>query len=103
MLVDRFFPSSKRCAVCGQRNNDLQLSERTWTCPCGVTHDRDVNASVNIKEEGLQILQSQGITIIDDNYTTVGTTGSYASGDRVRLALAGSGPGRRNPSAFRQW
>ena len=34
---------------------------------------------------------------------TVGTTGSHASGDRVRPAFAGSGPGRRNPSALRQW
>ncbi|NVM29370.1 MAG: IS200/IS605 family element transposase accessory protein TnpB [Candidatus Helarchaeota archaeon] len=103
VLVDQFFPSSKRCSVCGQINNDLQLSERTWTCQCGVTHDRDVNASTNIKEEGLKILQEQGITIIKDNGTTVGTTGSHASGDRVSPALAGSGQGTRNPSAFRQW
>ncbi|NVM27333.1 MAG: IS200/IS605 family element transposase accessory protein TnpB [Candidatus Helarchaeota archaeon] len=103
VLVDQFFPSSKRCSACGQINNDLQLSERTWTCPCGVTHDRDGNASTNIKEEGLQILHDQGISIINENYATVGTTGSHASGDRVSPALAGSGQGRRNPSAFRQW
>ncbi|NVM30583.1 MAG: IS200/IS605 family element transposase accessory protein TnpB [Candidatus Helarchaeota archaeon] len=103
VLVDRFFPSSKRCSVCGQINNDLQLSERIWTCQCGATHHRDVNASTNIKEEGLHILHDQGITIINDNYSTVGTTGSHASGDRVSPALAGSGQGRRNPSVFRQW
>ncbi|NVM30608.1 MAG: IS200/IS605 family element transposase accessory protein TnpB [Candidatus Helarchaeota archaeon] len=101
VLVDRFFPSSKRCSVCGQINNDLQLSERTWTCPCGATHHRDVNASTNLKTEGLHILHDQGITIINDNSTTVGTTGSHASGDRVSPALAGSGQGRRNPPAFR--
>ena len=103
VLVDRFFPSSKRCSVCGQRNNDLHLSERTWTCPCGATHHRDVNASINIKEEGLLILRDQGITVIHDNHSTVGTTGSHASGDRVSPASAGGGRGRRNPSAFRQW
>ncbi|NVM30619.1 MAG: IS200/IS605 family element transposase accessory protein TnpB [Candidatus Helarchaeota archaeon] len=103
VLVDRFFPSSKRCSVCGQINNDLQLSKRTWTCQCGATHHRDVNASTNIKEEGLQILHDQGITIINDNHATVGTTESHASGDYVRPALAGSGQGRRNPLAFRQW
>jgi putative transposase len=103
VLVNRFFPSSKRCSVCSQINNDLQLSERTWTCPCGTTHHRDVNASINLKEEGLQILHDQGITITNDNDTTVGTTGSNASGDRVRPALAGSAQRKRNPSAFKQW
>ena len=91
VLVDRLFPSSKRCSVCGQRNNDLQLNERTWTCQCGTTHHRDVNASINIKEEGLKILQERGITIISNNDTTVGTTGSHASGDHVSPSLrAGS-------------
>ena len=103
VFVDRFFPSSKRCSACGQINNDLQLSDRTWTCQCGITHNRDVNASINLKEERRQILQDQGITIIDDNITTVGTTGSQDSGDRVRPASAGSGQGTRNPSTFRQW
>ncbi|NVM30896.1 MAG: IS200/IS605 family element transposase accessory protein TnpB [Candidatus Helarchaeota archaeon] len=102
ILVDRFFPSSKLCSACGQINNALQLGEQTWTCLCGATHDRDVNASTNIKEEGLQILHDQGITIIN-NDTTVGTTGSHASGDRVSPVSAGSGQGRRNPPAFRQW
>ncbi|NVM27767.1 MAG: hypothetical protein HWN65_02905 [Candidatus Helarchaeota archaeon] len=41
--------------------------------------------------------------IICENDTTVGTTGSHASGDRVSPALVGSGQGRRNPLAFRQW
>ena len=103
VLVDRFFPSSKRCSVCGQINNDLQLSDRLWKCQCGETHHRDVNASINLKEEGIQILQERGITIISNNDATVGTTGSHASGDRVSPAFAGSGQGRRNPSAFRQW
>jgi len=100
VLVDRVFPSSKRCSACGQINNDLQLSERTWTCQCGVTHDRDVNASKNLKEEGLRILHEQGITVIENNKSTVGTTGSHASGDRVRPASAGSGRGTRNSSTF---
>ncbi len=96
--VDRFFPSSKQCSVCGQIANDLQLSDRTWTCPCGATHDRDVNASINLKQEGIRILENQGVKI----RSTVGTTGSHASGDRVRPASAGSGQGTRKPSAFRQ-
>jgi len=52
--VDRFFPSSKLCHRCGHKNNDLVLNDRTWCCPaCGETHDRDVNASVNLYFVGL--------------------------------------------------
>ena len=54
--VDRFFPSSKMCSNCGSINEDLQLKNRTWTCPhCGKIHDRDVNAAINIRNEGLRI------------------------------------------------
>lgn len=47
--VDRFFPSSKTCSICGEINENLTLADREWTCPCGVHHDRDHNASVNLK------------------------------------------------------
>ena len=47
--VDRFFPSSKKCSVCGAINENLKLSDREWTCECGVHHDRDHNASVNLE------------------------------------------------------
>jgi putative transposase len=48
--IDRFYPSSKTCSVCGHINRDLQLHHRFWTCPkCGTEHDRDVNSAVNIK------------------------------------------------------
>jgi putative transposase len=49
IVADRWFPSSKRCSVCGAKNETLQLSERTWTCAsCGTFHDRDQNAAVNL-------------------------------------------------------
>jgi putative transposase len=52
--VDRFFPSSKLCHHCGHKNEDLALHDRTWCCPaCGETHDRDVNASINLYYVGL--------------------------------------------------
>lgn len=48
--IDRFFPSSKTCSVCGLVNQEVQLHHRFWTCGgCGTEHDRDHNASVNIE------------------------------------------------------
>ena len=54
--VDRFYPSSKRCSVCGKIKNELQLSERIYRCDCGNEMDRDVNAAINLKMEGIRIL-----------------------------------------------
>jgi len=48
-VVDRFYPSSKLCYVCGHKKSDLKLSERIYRCKCGYTADRDYNASLNIK------------------------------------------------------
>ena len=51
--VGRYYPSSKRCSVCGWKYEGLTLKEREWTCPsCGTHHDRDVNAARNILSEG---------------------------------------------------
>ena len=55
--VDRFYPSSKTCSVCGYKKQDLKLSDREWTCTnCGTKHDRDINAAVNILFEGKRML-----------------------------------------------
>lgn len=54
--IDRFFPSSQLCSACGHKNpvtKDLRVRE--WTCPvCGAHHDRDINAALNIKQEGIR-------------------------------------------------
>ena len=47
--VDRFYPSSKTCCLCGQIKNDLKLSDRVYRCDCGNIIDRDYNASINLK------------------------------------------------------
>ena len=57
IIIDRWFPSSKLCHVCLNKNNELTLELRTWSCRhCGSELDRDINAAINIKNEGCRIL-----------------------------------------------
>ncbi len=70
--IDRFYPSTKTCSGCGVKNQDLTLSDRTWVCQsCGVIHDRDVNAAINIESQ-----------------STAGTAETNACGDHVRQTSA---------------
>jgi putative transposase len=52
--LSRWFPSSKTCSKCGWINQNLKLKDRTWQCVCGAKHDRDVNASHMILQQGLK-------------------------------------------------
>ena len=64
--IDRFYPSSKTCSNCGCVKDKLSLSERTYKCnECGFTIDRDLNASINILNVGLKMIEA-----------TVATTGT---------------------------
>lgn len=59
VFVDRFYPSSKTCSVCGYKKTDLRLSDREWVCPnCGANHDRDINAALNILHEGQRMFSA---------------------------------------------
>ncbi|MER5596298.1 RNA-guided endonuclease TnpB family protein [Streptomyces sp. NPDC002265] len=53
IAIDRWFPSSKLCSACGTLQDRMPLGVRVWTCDCGATHDRDVNAAKNILAVGL--------------------------------------------------
>lgn len=75
--IDRFFPSSKTCNCCGYINQNLKLDIREWTCPsCKTKLDRDLNASINILNEGYKII-SDG-------------TSDYRSRGEIRPTLVGT-------------
>ena len=60
--IDRFFPSSKTCSVCGYILQSLPLNVREWTCPgCGAVLDRDVNAAINIKMAARNAARGDGV------------------------------------------
>ena len=49
VVADRFYPSSKTCSQCGEVKKDLKLKDRVYKCSCGLSIDRDLNASINLK------------------------------------------------------
>ncbi|MGW3421654.1 RNA-guided endonuclease InsQ/TnpB family protein [Streptomyces phaeochromogenes] len=56
VIVDRFFPSTRRCSTCHAKGAKLDISVREWTCTeCHAIHDRDVNAAVNLRDEGMRL------------------------------------------------
>ena len=85
--VDPWFPSTRRCSACHAVCRDLTLADRHWRCEaCGVEHDRDVNAAINLEQEGLRVLSGQ---------RPAGPGRSmHVEGHTPGLLPARSGPGR---------
>ena len=68
VIINRWFPSSKLCNVCGYKYKELSLKEREWTCPeCSTVHNRDFNAATNIVNEGKRIVGTRypEFTLVD--------------------------------------
>lgn len=62
--IDRWFPSSKLCSNCFHQVSEMPLDVRQWTCPhCGTHHDRDGNAAINIRAEGIRIIKAEGSAV----------------------------------------
>jgi putative transposase len=64
MEINRWFPSSKLCSNCLYQVSEMPLDVRQWTCPhCGTHHDRDANAAMNIRAEGIRMLKADGAAV----------------------------------------
>jgi putative transposase len=62
--IDRWFPSSQLCSNCFYQMSEMPLDVREWTCPhCGTHHDRDGNAAINIRAEGIRLLKADGSAV----------------------------------------
>ncbi|AFY99190.1 RNA-guided endonuclease InsQ/TnpB family protein [Calothrix sp. PCC 6303] len=62
--IDRWFPSSKLCSNCFYQVSEMPLEVREWTCPhCGTHHDRDGNAAINIRAEGIRMIKAEGSAV----------------------------------------
>ena len=85
--VGRFFPSSKICHCCGHKMDYMGLEVRKWTCPhCNTIHDRDINAAINIMNEGLRILDNIGQELPDSKPAEIPTMD-----DKSSMTLKSSG------------
>ena len=87
VYVDRFYPSSKTCSCCGHIYKELSLNEREWTCPeCSAKHDRDINAAVNILNEGMRLVGSSTteFTLVDYPLMDERSAMNLKSNDRAK-------------------
>lgn len=63
LQIPTFEPSTKICSSCGASNQKLTLADREWTCVCGVKHDRDINAAINIKKYCVGVQRKKSVEL----------------------------------------
>ncbi len=82
---DRFEPTSKKCSRCGHINKELKLSDRTYNCSeCGLSIDRDLNASINIKKTcrlGINLCGADSSTLVKEQESVLKQEGHQLIGD----------------------
>ncbi len=62
--IDQWFPSSKTCHACNTKVDKMELSTRQWECDiCGTKHDRDINAAINIKQQGILKMKAETLSV----------------------------------------
>ncbi|MHA3403850.1 RNA-guided endonuclease InsQ/TnpB family protein, partial [Yersinia enterocolitica] len=62
--LEQWFASSKTCHCCGYKMPEMPLHKRIWRCPeCGIEHDRDINAALNIRQKGILELKAAGLVV----------------------------------------
>ncbi|MDF5713234.1 MAG: RNA-guided endonuclease TnpB family protein [Rhizonema sp. NSF051] len=92
--IDRWFPSSKLCSNCFYQMSEMPLDVREWTCPhCGTHHDRDGNAAINIRAEGIRILKLAASQSVGGGYPVT------AGGGEVRPKRGRKSNLRRSPTS----
>ena len=64
--IDQWFASSKTCSCCGHKQEKMPLNIRSWTCECGYVADRDINAAINVKKQGILKLKAEGLSVSAD-------------------------------------
>ncbi len=99
--IDRWFPSSQLCSNCFYQVSDMPLDVREWTCPhCGTDHDRDGNAAINIRAEGIRVLAlSEAVRVSVPEGIGIKAEGSAVSavGGEIRPKLGRKSKLRHSP------
>ncbi len=80
LQIGRFVASSKTCHSCGKKQDKMPLKIRTWTCPCGLRHDRDINAARVIKNQAIADALGQSVCIKSSSTAIPASTGAVAKG-----------------------
>ena len=80
IVADRFFPSSKMCHACHGINDNLTLADRHWSCDCcGITHDRDLNAAINLENYTVSSTEINACGVEGSGATTLVVTRNHAT------------------------